>query len=104
MLKKVIAITLVFLIGFSVAGYAANNPGEKLGRGVTNILTSWLEVPTQIYVVSRDHDPLTGLIFGPIKGSIYSVLRVVTGTYDTVSFPIPTDPLMEPEFIFEEWK
>ena len=65
--------------------------------------TCWLEFPNQIFLVAQDYDPLTGLIYGPIKGVAYTVLRAAAGTYDTATFVIPTEPLITPEYVFEGW-
>lgn len=84
---------------------AAETPAHKFGRGLANAATGWVELPRQIYLVSSETDPLTGLIYGTIKGVSYSVLRTGSGAYDVASFVIPPydRPLLNPEFVFEGW-
>ena len=76
---------------------------HKLGRGIVNILTGWIEIPKTIADKWRETDPATGFVMGFIQGSGWAFCRTATGFYDTVSFPFPAPddylPLMEPEFI-----
>lgn len=80
---------------------------HKLGRGVTNLVTGWLEVPRHIAKRWREYgEPITGTIVGGCEGVGWGFLRTVNGAYEIVTFPIevPRDfrPLMEPEFILPE--
>jgi putative exosortase-associated protein (TIGR04073 family) len=76
---------------------------HKLGRGVTNVFTCWVEVPRQISTEWQKTDPVTGFFVGGIKGVGWGFARFVTGVYDTVTFPIPVppgyQPMIEPEFV-----
>ncbi|MDX2175334.1 MAG: exosortase system-associated protein, TIGR04073 family [Candidatus Sumerlaeia bacterium] len=76
---------------------------HKLGRGVSNVLFGWIEVPRNIAKEWRKTDPFTGTILGTVQGVVWTVGRTLGGVYDVVSFPfpIPNDyqPLMEPEFV-----
>ena len=106
MLKKSVALLIgigIFLI--SMSGYAEDNALTKLGRGLANDLSFWIEVPKQIYLVSKEYDPFTGIVFGSLKGVGYALVRVSAGAFDTASFLIPPydKPLVEPEFVFEDW-
>ncbi|MDD5585275.1 MAG: exosortase system-associated protein, TIGR04073 family [Candidatus Omnitrophica bacterium] len=108
MLRKSVVLMLMILMTFTCIGvYAADqNAATKLGRGLVNGLTGIVEVPKQIYLVSKEREPITGITFGLAKGLCYGVLRTATGVYDTLSFPIPpyNKPVMEPEFVFESWE
>ncbi len=76
---------------------------HKLGRGATNLLTGWIEIPRYIAKEWREYDPFTGFFVGGAEGCAWAVGRTATGAYDICTFflPIPADyePLMEPEFI-----
>ncbi|UCG34594.1 MAG: exosortase system-associated protein, TIGR04073 family [Candidatus Omnitrophota bacterium] len=100
---KSIAILLVLILGISITAHAQEGAGAKLGRGLSNIATSWIELPAQIYVTAETHDPLVAAIYGPIKGAVFIALRLLSGLYDTVTFPADSEPLMEPEFVFGNW-
>ena len=91
----------------STNGYAYDrNAATKLGRGVANIATGWIEIPKQIYQTSVEYDPFTGIVFGTVKGVAYGVLRTLGGGFDTATFIIPPydKPVMQPEFVFEDWE
>lgn len=79
---------------------------HKLGRGVVNTLTCWVEIPRQISVEWEKTDPATGLVLGTVKGFGWGFARLATGVYDTVTFPLPVppgyQPLIEPEFIITD--
>ena len=105
---KSIAIFLMIL-GLSVmctSVYAVDyNAGSKLGRGVANIPTGWLEFPKQIYL-ETSKDVFYGPLYGMAKGACDLVLRTVTGVLDVSFFIFPPydRPFMEPEFVFEGWE
>lgn len=75
----------------------------KLGRGVVNVLTGWVEIPKTIAKEWRRTDPFTGTIVGFFKGLGWGVARTLAGFYEVVSFPFPVprgyEPVMEPEYI-----
>jgi putative exosortase-associated protein (TIGR04073 family) len=121
-MKKVIpfCLTLVLICLFALPCSAIDNTGvpwiyrpfKKLGRGVTNLVTSPLEIPNQMYVVSRkeyDESAQTwavvgGYIAGFFSGFGYAGWRMAAGAYDTITFPFPSYEysLIEPEFISTE--
>ena len=83
----------------------AANPMSKLGRGLTNIAFSPMEYPTNIQKIGDRKGFASGLFEGLLTGTYFMLGRLLTGSYDVVSFlvPIPRDygPLMKPEYVFE---
>jgi putative exosortase-associated protein (TIGR04073 family) len=81
---------------------------RKLGRGVTNALTGIVEVPKKMYLISKNDNLAMGLTWGLVKGAGVGLLRTAAGLYETVTFPIPApadyEPIIHPEFVFEEWE
>jgi putative exosortase-associated protein (TIGR04073 family) len=79
---------------------------HKLGRGFTNVLTSWVEVPRNVAIEWEKTDPASGFILGMIKGFGWGFSRLVTGVYDVFTFPFPVprnyEPMMEPEFVVSD--
>ncbi len=67
----------------------AQDPVHKMGRGVVNVLTCWIEIPKQAHLGSQEENPLTGLAAGFVKGVGLTVLRAGVGLYEAVTFPIP---------------
>lgn len=76
---------------------------HKLGRGIANVLTGWMEIPKEIAAAWRETDPFTGIIVGSIKGVGYFVVRFFAGCYEIFTFPMPFPedykPIIEPEFV-----
>lgn len=76
---------------------------HKLGRGITNVLTCWVEVPRNIANEWEQTDPATGLVMGTVKGIGWGFTRLATGVYDAVTFPFPIpqgyEAMLEPEFV-----
>lgn len=76
---------------------------HKLGRGVVNLLTGWVEIPRNIAKEWRRTDPFTGTVIGLFKGLGWGIARTFSGFYEIISFPFPVprnyEPIMQPEFI-----
>ncbi len=74
----------------------------KLGRGLSNVLFGWTELYGQTYkegLHASIHgqtvsDTAIGAGAGFAVGIGYTVLRMGLGTFDTVSFFVPTRPLL----------
>lgn len=110
------AVVFVFAMGSAFAGTETGTTAQdqsdtgkmmhKLGRGVTNVLTCWVEVPRHIAIEWERTDPVTGFILGTVKGTGWGFTRLATGVYDTVTFVFPVPPgyvsLLEPEFIITD--
>ena len=82
----------------------ASDAFTKLGRGVANTLTGWVELPKNIYQTSVDENPFSGLTLGLAKGAGMTIVRTGAGIYEiaTFPFPIPEDykAVLEPEYVF----
>lgn len=76
---------------------------HKLLRGFANILTSWMEVPAQIRIVTKETNWPNGLLAGLFSGVFLTAVRLGTGAYEVLSFAIPYPTpdyyqLIEPEY------
>lgn len=65
------------------------DPVHKLGRGLTNVLTGWLEIPKQLYLGTQEGNPLMGAGQGLVRGVSRTFLRLGVGVYEAVTFPLP---------------
>ena len=65
------------------------DPIHKAGRGVTNILTCWIEIPKGFSQGRQEDNPFTGIGMGLVKGFELAFIRLGLGAYETVTFPIP---------------
>jgi len=98
----VVVVIALMLIGATVC-FAAD-PFTKLGRGVANTLTGWVEIPKNIYNTSVEDNALAGMTLGLAKGAGMTIVRTGAGIYEiaTFPFPLPEDykPILEPEYVF----
>lgn len=97
-------LILVVVVGFSSFAYA-ENALVKLGRGLVNAATGWLEIPQKIYTTSRDENVFVGATVGTAKGIGWSIIRTVAGIYEVVTFPFPIpksyESVIDPPYIFD---
>ena len=82
----------------------AQDAFTKLGRGIANTLTGWVELPKNIYSTSVEDNPLAGVTLGLAKGAGMTLVRTGAGIYEIVTFPFPLPeaykPILEPEYVF----
>ena len=86
------AILVLVALAFWGAGASsawAQDPIHKVGRGVGNVLTGWLELPKQLHLGYQEPNPAAGIVWGIVKGVGMTVLRSGLGVYEVVTFPIP---------------
>ncbi len=67
----------------------AQDPIHKMGRGVVNVLTGWIEVPKNVHLGLQERNPVTGVGKGFAKGVGLTVLRGGVGLFEAMTFPIP---------------
>lgn len=105
MRAKLIAglLILVIIVGFGSFAYA-ENALIKLGRGLVNTATGWLEVPKKIYGTSKDENVFVGITVGTAKGLGWGVMRTAAGIYEVVTFPFPIpesyESIIDPAYVF----
>lgn len=104
----VVILAVMFALNVFSTNCYSQNALQKLGRGIANIVTGWIEIPKNIYETSQDENIALGLTVGLAKGLGMSIIRTGAGIYDTVTFPFPIpedyEPLLEPEYVLgEEW-
>ncbi len=101
-------IVSTFSIGMLVMSLTtvcfASDPFTKLGRGVANTLTGWIELPKNIYKTSSEENVLAGATLGLAKGAGMAIVRTGAGIYEIATFPFPLPenykPILEPEYVF----
>ncbi|MFZ2949875.1 MAG: exosortase system-associated protein, TIGR04073 family [Desulfuromonadaceae bacterium] len=116
-MKKVLLI-VVFLSAFvalapglATADQQPEMIAEKMAikftRGVTNAVTSIVELPKQTIMTGRDMGPV-GYIIGPLKGVGMTVYRGVIGVVEAVFCMVPQpgyyDPMIDPEYVWQGWE
>lgn len=79
---------------------------EKLGRGISNVLFGWTEIPVTWDYKMKQGKPLTYLLTtAPLIGVIRGVMRTGVGVYEVFTFPVDReensyDAVLEPEYLF----
>ena len=95
----------LILIALASNCYAAQDPFSKLGRGVANTLTGWIEIPKTVYSTSVESNALSGATLGLAKGVGMGIVRTGAGIFEAVTFPfaLPQNykPILEPEYVFD---
>lgn len=98
----------VFILGVLPKAHAAEDMWTKLGRGVGNIGTGWVELFNQPAQMAKEKRWPIALLGGIPKGVFYAYMRTLVGAYETVTFPVKNTPakgygpILEPEFILPE--
>ncbi len=105
MRKALLTVYVAVLAALLVTNICfADDPFTKLGRGVANTLTGWVELPKNIYNTSVQDNAFAGITLGLAKGAGMTLVRTGAGIYEiaTFPFPLPTDykPILEPEYVF----
>lgn len=80
--------------------------GKKLGTGVANLATGWIEIPKNTVNLVNDVDTkwvLFGVVGGIIKGTLHTLGRTMTGVLDFITFPLPTEPMIHPPLVWEKF-
>lgn len=103
-LKGAFAAALAVLTLSSANVCYAQDPLTKLGRGVANTLTGWVELPKNIYNTSVEDNAFSGVTLGLARGAGMTLVRTGAGIFEIVTFPFPVPqdykPLLEPEYVF----
>lgn len=77
---------------------------EKLGRGIINLITGWVEVPKRMDETNKRYGLGPALTIGLLRGLGQGFVRTAAGAYEIVTFPFPAPPgyapIMRPEYVF----
>lgn len=81
-----------------------NRAGTKILSGVANVATGWMELPKNIALWGqRDQNALIGITEGMLWGVFHTVGRTGNGALDLVTFWLPTYPIPDPLFIWDDF-
>ncbi|MBI3087906.1 MAG: exosortase system-associated protein, TIGR04073 family [Candidatus Omnitrophica bacterium] len=101
------AVVLIASLSHSSPAFAqmqTAGAATKLGRGVVNLVTGWVEIPKRIYETSQTQGALAGWTWGLLRGIGRGFVRTAAGLYEVCTFPFPAPPhyatVIEPEYVF----
>ena len=78
----------------------------KLGRGLSNVMFGWAEIPVTFDKKYKEGKPLAYLLgVVPVLGGARAVMRTGTGVFEMASFPftdkdVNYEAVLEPDYIF----
>ena len=81
--------------------------GEKIGNkvllGFANLISSPLEIPKNIINTINQSNFFYGVFGGFIKGLVNNLGRAGCGVADLLTFPLPTQPIAHPLYIWDDF-
>ncbi|MBN3037974.1 MAG: exosortase system-associated protein, TIGR04073 family, partial [Candidatus Omnitrophica bacterium] len=81
MRKFLLVLVAVILITNLIITPCFADVWRKLGRGLANTLTGFVEIPKKVILISKNDNPLIGLTWGFVKGTGVGLLRTAAGVY-----------------------
>lgn len=108
-MKKMLKLTLLLSALFFFSPQAAMaqsyrpNPIEKLAGGIANVATGFMELPKTMIITSQREGFLYGVTVGLVAGVMQTAGRTAIGALDVATFMFPTDPWVEPHYIWEDF-
>lgn len=75
----------------------------KLASGLTNMSFGIAEIPKNMINTSNEANVLLGVTGGVLKGTLHSVGRLLAGAVDFLTFPVPSQPITHPTFVWQEF-
>ncbi len=101
-------LLLVFVLFISVSYTASattyiSRLGTKIGYGVINAATGIAEIPKTVMVTKKTDGVGYAATAGFVTGLFHMVGRTLSGAGDLVTFFIPTKPIVQPGFVWENW-
>jgi len=77
--------------------------GNKALNGFANLATAPLEIPKNIINTTNQSNIFYGVIGGLFKGIVNTGGRIGVGVADLATFPIPTNPIAYPVYIWDDF-
>ena len=77
--------------------------GRKLASGLGNLVTAPGEIPKNIIIVNNESNFAYGFVGGTLKGLLHMAGRMGVGVIDLLSAPIPTYPIVEPQYVWDDF-
>lgn len=108
-MKQTLKTLLILFSLFFLTPYVATastypaRMGLKLGNGLANAVTGVAEIPKTIMVSNRSHGAAYAASAGFVTGLFNMLGRTLSGALDIATFMIPTKPIVEPDFIWQNF-
>jgi len=105
-IPKALILIVFVLVMFSNSAFAAQYPDkvvDKLGNGIANAVTGFVEIPKTMNIVTHRDGVLHGMTIGLFTGLANSIGRTLSGAFDIATFFVPTTPFVKPAFIWNDF-
>lgn len=96
----ILAAAMLVGVGSAQAGYG-EKVVHKLGRGVANVVSCPIEVLLNVETVAKERGYIAGGTYGVIRGAYRGVIRGGVGVFEIISFLLPQEPIIQPEFVMD---
>ena len=109
LMKQTLKTLLILFSLFFLTPYVATastypaRMGLKLGNGLANVVTGVAEIPKTIMVSNRAHGAAYAASAGFVTGLFNMLGRTLSGALDIATFMIPTKPIVQPDFIWQNF-
>ncbi len=77
--------------------------GGKLENGIANAVGGFVEIPRTVMITSRSDGPSYGMTVGLLTGILHTLGRTVYGVVDMATFMIPTKPMIDPDYVWNDF-
>jgi len=99
-----LAASLLLLSSYDASASSyASRLGGKLGNGIANVSTGFLEIPKTIRATNRTEGPAYAATAGFMTGMVHMLGRTLSGAYDLATFMIPTKPIVDPDYVWQNF-
>ena len=106
LIKSILVVVSLFMVSSGIAMADKSHSlkvGEKLGAGLANVATGFVEIPKTIYVTGKENGAFYGATAGFMTGMMHMMGRTLFGAMDLVTFMIPTQPLVRTEYVWQNF-
>lgn len=91
------SLLFLSLVGFAATSFADiqdppaadHGPTRKLGRGLSNMLFGWTEIPVAAGKINSDEGNAAAASYGVIRGTGRAFARFGAGFYEVLLWPFP---------------
>ena len=106
-MKKIsLLLAILIMVSFVCTDVYAGNAIGKLGRGIANVATGWVEIPKEMINVTEQDNDIKGFFVAPFTGLWKGISRTFCGVYEIITFPLPIPaeyaPVIEPEYVLSQ--
>jgi len=77
--------------------------GNKAVNAFANLTTGVLEIPKNMINTSNKSNVIFGAVGGLFKGLVHTAGRIGVGIVDLVTIPLPTQPIAQPAYIWDDF-